>query len=359
MNSRSQWFFGPYTSENTNGPLRGEAGKPSCSFRIRSAAAWGDSPIIRCEEGSIHPLLFASARSGSSAPTWSQGAEGSRCPIRMFSGCPVSPMTRNAERQNPLSGISCVVIGRATGLNRLNFRSVAMCPASSPGCFNLRALATTNDFMKGGRPRPRVHRYRELHVEPARTRSIHGSQLILPRDGRIGQVDDGVRLPAVDELAGPRLRHGQSGSWRRVPPVFARPRRPRLRESLGDHGGAGPRSERRAGRGRGHDRDERAGARGGPRDIRDELYPDRHAGSDRAVHLSGVGAGPDRCLRSGGFGPRVSERPRVGEIGFGVRLLRPAERNSPVPPWSSVRQRPQQVGPSLRRGARADREVVP
>src|SRR6266550_7789290 len=155
MNSRSQWFFGPYTSENTNGPLRGEAGKPSCSFRIRSAAAWGDSPIIRCEEGSIHPLLFASARSGSSAPTWSQGAEGSRCPIRMLSGCPVSPMTRNAERQNPLSGISCVVIGRATGLNRLNFRSVAMCPASSPGCFNLRALTTTHDFMKGGRARDR------------------------------------------------------------------------------------------------------------------------------------------------------------------------------------------------------------
>src|SRR5439155_986757 len=51
MNSRSQWFFGPYTSENTNGPLRGEAGKPSCSFRRRSAAAWCDSPIIRCEEG--------------------------------------------------------------------------------------------------------------------------------------------------------------------------------------------------------------------------------------------------------------------------------------------------------------------
>src|SRR5437870_9382188 len=300
MNSRSQWFFGPYTSENTNGPLRGEAGKPSCSFRIRSAAAWGDSPIIRCEEGSIHPLLFASARSGSSAPTWSQGAEGSRCPIRMLSGCPVSPMTRNAERQNPLSGISFVVIGRATGLNRLNFRSVAMRPASSPGCFNLRALATTYDFMKGGRQRLRVHLYRELHVEPARTRSIHGSQPVLPRDRRIGQVDDGVRLPAVDELAGPRLRDRKPGSRRRVPPVFARPRRPGLREPLGDHGGTGPRSERRAGRGRGHDRGERAGARGGSRDVRIELHPDRHAGSCRAVAVARLAATSYRCLRSGG-----------------------------------------------------------
>src|SRR5207302_5152262 len=65
-----------------------------------------------------------------------------------------------------------VVIDRATGLNRLNFRSVAMGPASSPDCFNLRALATTHDFMKRGPQRPRVDRYRELHVEPARTRSI-------------------------------------------------------------------------------------------------------------------------------------------------------------------------------------------
>src|SRR5204862_4584899 len=32
-----------------------------------------------------------------------------------------------------------------------------------------------------------VHRYRELHVEPARTRSIHGAQPVFPRDGRIGQ----------------------------------------------------------------------------------------------------------------------------------------------------------------------------
>src|SRR2546421_11001055 len=321
MNSRSQWFFGPYTSENTNGPLRGEAGKPSCSFRIRSAAAWGDSPIIRCEEGSIHPLLFASARYGSRPPSWSQGGEGSTSPISMFSGWPVPPMTRNADRQNPLSGISCVAIGRATGLNRLTFRSVARCPASSADCFNLRALATTNDFMKGGRPRPWVRLYRELHVEPARTRSIHGSQPVLPRDRRIGQIDDGVRLPAMDELAGPRLRHGESGSRGRVPSVFARPRRPGLREPLGDYGGTGPRSERRAGRGRGHDRDERAGARGGPRDVRDELHPDRHAGSDRAVHVPGLRAGPDRCLRSGGLGPCVPERPRVGEVGFGVRLF--------------------------------------
>src|SRR5438552_4858765 len=121
----------------------------------------------------------------------------------MFSGCPVSPMTRNAERQNPLSGISCVVIGRATGLNRLNFRSVAMCPASSPGCFNLRALARTNDFMKGGRPRSRVHRYRELHVEPARTRSIHGAQPVFPRDCLIGQIEDDLLLLSVDELECP------------------------------------------------------------------------------------------------------------------------------------------------------------
>src|SRR5438046_10513343 len=154
----------------------------------------------------------AAARWGSRARTWAQGAGVWSGPVRMWSGCPGAPMTRNADRENRLSGISCVVSGRATRLNRLNFRSVAMCPASSPGCFNLRAWARTNDFMKGGRPRPRVHRYRELHVEPAPSRSIHGAQPVFPRDGGIGQIDDGIRLPAVDELAGPRLRPGESGS---------------------------------------------------------------------------------------------------------------------------------------------------
>ena len=34
--------------------------------------------ITRNVKGSIHPLLFSAARSGSSAPMWSQSAEGSR-----------------------------------------------------------------------------------------------------------------------------------------------------------------------------------------------------------------------------------------------------------------------------------------
>src|SRR6184192_1489041 len=81
---------------------------------------------MRWDEGSIQPLLFTSARSWSRAPTWSHGPEGFRWPISTCEGRPVRPITRNAERQNPPSGISRVVIGRSTGANRVNFRSVAM-----------------------------------------------------------------------------------------------------------------------------------------------------------------------------------------------------------------------------------------
>src|SRR5438034_9296438 len=81
---------------------------------------------MRWDEGSIQPLLFTSARSWSRAPTWSHGPEGFRWPISTCEGRPVRPITRNAERRTPPSGLSRVVIGRSTGANRVNFRSVAM-----------------------------------------------------------------------------------------------------------------------------------------------------------------------------------------------------------------------------------------
>src|SRR5207247_8949845 len=59
----------------------------------------------------------------------------------------------------------------------------------------------------------------------------HGPQLVFPRHRRIGEVHDCLRVPAVDELARPGLRYGESRSGRGGVAVLAGPRRAGLRDA--------------------------------------------------------------------------------------------------------------------------------
>src|SRR5207249_342811 len=242
------------------GPFRGSIGRPSCSLRIRSAAATGDSPTMRWDEGSIQPLLFTSARSWSRAPTWSHGPEGFRWPISTCEGRPVRPITRNAERQNPPSGISRVVIGRSTGANRVNFRSVAM---AGPIRYRPSTLLTHGrPWRHRGDVESFRHALRRTFISIGLVRrATHGTESVFHRHRRIGQIDDGVRVPTLDEFPGPRLRDGKPRPGRRGAAIFSGPRRAGLRRPEGSHGGTRPRAEWRAGRRRRHDRDEREGTR--------------------------------------------------------------------------------------------------
>src|SRR5207245_6763999 len=65
-----------------------------------------------------------------------------------------------------------------------------------------------------------------LHLIRPRTRRVHGPQPVLPRHRGCGEVDDGLRVPAVDELPRPRLSDGHPRSRRGSPSVLPRPRRP-------------------------------------------------------------------------------------------------------------------------------------
>jgi hypothetical protein len=89
---------------------------------------------MRCEEGSIQPLLWMLALAGSKAPMWSQADEGFSLPSKTLLRFPFSERTRKVERHMPPSGISFTDIwvlsilpedSATPRLNLQNLRSVA------------------------------------------------------------------------------------------------------------------------------------------------------------------------------------------------------------------------------------------